>query len=140
MPSDLVYAYLATDYVVFDGRKSVMVRVGQRSTSVDALLARWQAKTGAFITAWNPFGRVEDVGRNVLKNRDLKRHLIGKGFTCLSGEGRGRLGDWPPEASFFALSMSRPQAASVGRRLRQNAIVFVARGAPAELIMLRWLG
>jgi hypothetical protein len=140
MKSDLVSVYLATDYVVFDRRKSVAVRVGQRSRSVDALLARWQAKTGAFITAWNAFGRAESVGTNALRDRVLKRYLIGNGFACLSGEGRGRTGEWPPEPSLLAFGMSRAQAASIGRRFRQNAIVYVPLGMPAELITLRWLG
>ena len=36
--------------------------------------------------------------------------------------------------------LSRAQASSIGRRFRQNAIVYVSLGRPAELVVLRWLG
>ena len=62
------------------------------------------------------------------------------GFAFLAGEGRGRIGDWPPEPSILAFGMSRARAASIGRRFRQNAIVYVPLGRPAELVKLRWLG
>ena len=138
MKSDLVSVYLATDYVVFD-EKSVVVRVGQRSRSVDALLARWQAKSGAFVTAWNAFGRAESAGTNALRDRDLKRYLIGKGFAPPLWRGRGRTGEWPPESNFLAFGMSRAQAASIAWFVPAKCYRLCIFGHAAELIMLRWL-
>jgi Protein of unknown function (DUF3293) len=107
---------------------------------VDALLTRMGARTGAFITAWNPFSKSQSVGTNALRDRELRRYLTANGFAFLTGEGRGQAGDWPSEDSVFALAMSRTRAACVGRRFLQNAIVYVPLGRPAELIMLRWMG
>jgi hypothetical protein len=122
MPSNLVLAYLATDYLAFDKGRAVPVRVGQRSLLVDALLAKMNARSGALITAWNPFGKSQSAGVNACRDRELKGYLNAHGFAFLPGEGRGRIGEWPPELSLLAFDMSRPQAASIGRRFRQNAI------------------
>src|SRR5664280_77533 len=77
---------------------------------------------------------------NAYWDRELKGYLSARGFAFLAGEGRGEIGEWPPESSILAFGMSRAQAASIGRRFRQNAIVYVSLGRPAELVMLRWLG
>jgi hypothetical protein len=140
MPSNLVLAYLATDYVAFDKGRAVCVRAGQRSLLVDALLAKMKTRSGAFITAWNPLSKSQSNGVNACRDRELKGYLNAHGFAFLAGEGRGRIGEWPPEPSILALGMSRARAASIGRRFRQNAIVYVPLGRPAELVTLRWLG
>jgi hypothetical protein len=101
---------------------------------------RKKVSSGAFITAWNPYSDPRNNGVNAHWDRELKSYLKARGLACLPGEGRGQMGDWPPEVSVFALDMSRGRAASTGRRFRQNAIVYVHVGRPAELVMLRWLG
>jgi hypothetical protein len=98
------------------------------------------AKNGAFITACNPFSKRLSAGTNEYWDRALKGYLSARGFAFLAGEGRGEIGEWPPEASVLAFGLSRAQAASIGRRFRQNAIVYVSMGRPAELNLLRWLG
>lgn len=140
MPSNLVLAYRATDYVAFSDGRTFSVRVGRHSLLVDRLLTRMKTSSGAFITAWNPFSKRQNAGVNASRDRELKNYLSAHGFGFLAGEGRGQIGEWPPEPSILALGMSRAQAASVGRRYRQNAIVYVPLGRPAELVLLRWLG
>jgi hypothetical protein len=140
MPPDLVLAYQATDYLVFNDNRTYTVRVGCRSLCIDGLLASKKVGSGAFITAWNPFSKSLSAGANAYWDRELKRDLSARGFAFLEGEGRGEIGEWPPEPSVFAFGLSRAQAASIGRRFRQNAIVYVSWGRPAELVMLRWLG
>jgi len=138
--SDLILAYRATDYVAFNDSRTFLVRVGHHSLVIDGLLVRMKTRSGAFITAWNPFSKSQSAGANAYWDRELKRHLSARGLAFLAGEGRGQIGEWPPESSIFAFGMSRAQAASIGRRFRQNAIVYVSWGRPAELVMLRWLG
>jgi hypothetical protein len=140
MQSGLVSAYRQTDYVALGNGRAVVVRVGHQSMVVDGLLARMHARNGAFITAWNPLSKGRSLGTNESWNRELKRYLIVRGFTFVEGEGRGRAGEWPPEPSVFAFGISRTEASAIGRRYRQNAIVYVPLGRPAELVMLRWVG
>jgi hypothetical protein len=139
MQSVLVSAYRATDYVAQGHGCTAVIRVGQQASVVDALLARMHVRNGTFITAWNPFSKSLSVGANECRNRDLKRYLTVCGFAFVGGEGRGKTEEWPPESSVLAFGVSRSSACAIGRRYQQNAIVFVQRGRPAELIMLRWL-
>ncbi len=64
MQSGLVSAYRATDYVTHDSRRVVAIQVGRHSLVVDRLLAGMHAASGAFITAWNPFGKALSVRAN----------------------------------------------------------------------------
>jgi len=139
MQSDLVSAYKATDYVARNNGGVVVIRVGHHSLAVDRLLARMGARNGAFITAWNPFGKGLSFEANEHWDRELKRYLSVHGFAVIEGEGRGRIGEWPPESSILAFEISRAEASAIGRRFRQNAVVYVRRGRPAELVMLRWV-
>ena len=50
----------------------------------------------------------------------------------LEGEWRG---NWPPERSVLAFGVSRKAEASLGRRFRQNAVVFVRYGKVPELLI-----
>jgi hypothetical protein len=68
------------------------------------------ARSGAFITAWNPFSKALGVKANEYWDRELKRHLSVRGFAFVEGEGRGRTGEWPPEPSVLAFGMSRAEA------------------------------
>jgi len=140
MPSDLVLAYRATNYVAFNDSREFLIRIGRHSLVIDGLLARMKTRSGAFITAWNPYSRNLSPGANACRDRELKSYLNAHGFAFLAGEGRGRIGEWPPEPSVLAFGMLRVRAACIGRRFRQNAIVYVPLGRPAELVTLRWLG
>jgi Protein of unknown function (DUF3293) len=123
-------------YVVLSDNQTLSVRVGFHSLFVDGLLASKKAKSGSFITAWNPFSKSQSAGINAYRNRELKNYVSTHGFRFVAGEGRGEIGEWPPEPSIFAFGRSRAQASAIGRRFRQNAIVHVTQGRPAELIML----
>src|ERR1039458_10401122 len=112
MQSGLVSAYRETDYVAHGNGRAVVVRIGHHSLVVDGLLTRMKAKSGAFITAWNPFSKSLSAGANAYWDRELKRYLRARGFAYFAGEGRGGTGEWPPESSILAFGMSRAQAAS----------------------------
>lgn len=139
MQSGLVSAYKATDYVAHGNGWDAVIRIGYHSLVVDKLLARMHARSGAFMTAWNPFSKELSIAANEYWNRELKRHLSASSFSYVEGEGRGRTGEWPPEPSVLAFGISRTEASVIGRRYRQNAVVHVPRGRPAELVMLRWV-
>jgi len=139
MQSGLVLTYRATDYVAYGHSRAFLIRVGHHSLVIDGLLTRLKVKSGAFLTACSPFSKSLSEGANAYWDRELKGHLRARGFAYLVGQGRGTTGDWPPEASIFVFGISRREASAVARRFRQNAIVYVTMGRPAELVVLRWL-
>jgi hypothetical protein len=139
MQSGLVSAYRATDYTARGNGSLVVMRIGHHSLAADRLLARMHATSGAFITAWNPFGKALSTRVNQRWSCELKRDLGVRGVAFVDGEGRGITGEWPAEASLLAFGLSRREASAIGRRYRQNAVVYVPQGRPAELVMLRWV-
>jgi hypothetical protein len=129
----------ATDYVAHGNGRVVLIRIGHRSVAADKLLIRMHVSNGAFITAWNPLSKELSDRANEHRGRELKRYLNVRGVAFVEGEGRGSTGEWLPEPSVLAFGISRTEASVIGRRFRQNAIVYVPLGRPAELIVLRWV-
>lgn len=132
---DLIAAYLAADYVVF-GEPELVLRVGEASEALDALLEAEGTNTAAFVTAANPHGRPAGRTENVLATTALLEAQREAGYACLAGEGRDPQGEWPAEPSVLVLGVTRAEAEVLGRSYEQNAIVFVERGKAPELVLL----
>ena len=133
----LAEAYLATSYVVRTGTDELVVKPNQRSSDIDRLLCSLKARTAVFITACNPYSLTLSPTTNSDRHRRLKLLMRRRRLRFLEGEGRGEIGDWPPEESLFVVGVSREMANALGREWHQNAIVFVELGRTAELVMLR---
>ena len=116
----LAAAYRATDYIV---RGGPAMRIGQRTKL---------PRAAVFITACNPFGCRRPPFQNVSANRRLHARF----GHARAGIGRGWDGAWPAESSLLLTGLRLREAAALGRRLRQVAIVYVPRGRPAELVAL----
>lgn len=107
----------------------VVVRVGRRSASADAWMARHGANEAWFIGAANPFSKVMPPRWNNAQHARLKQNLH------IFEEGSGSLGDWS-EPMLLAVA----DAATIRRlmrRYRQAAVVRVRLRRPARLIYLR---
>jgi hypothetical protein len=135
--SQLRTAYVETDYVVRWRPREYVIRTGHRCAPVEHLLSRYKTRSAAFVTAWNPLGKKFSRTDNTNAQRRLLAALRLKGFPSAQGEGRGRVGNWAPEHSVLVFGLERSEAARLGRSLRQNAVVFVRTGRPAELLLLR---
>lgn len=137
LPPALVSAYLTTRYQVDLTAVSFELRVGARSCELLDLYEREGCRTAAFVTAWNPRGeRLEDA-ENSLRNRALLSDIAARGLPSFTGEGRGENSGWPPEASLLALGLLVEEAAELGRRYEQNAIVWASDDATPMLVLLR---
>ncbi|PWS37469.1 DUF3293 domain-containing protein [Falsiroseomonas bella] len=120
-------AYLRSDYEA----GGVSVRIGARSPAFDALLRRRGASSAAFVTAWNPFSRRMPEGWNDRMLVRLRQAARGR----VLAEGIGQAGAWWERHLLVAGDPRR--IARLARRFRQNAIVVIAPGRPARLVMLR---
>lgn len=109
----------------------VLVRVGQRSASADAWMARHGAREAGFITAWNPMSRPMPARWNAAAEARLRRDAR-MAPTHLA---EGKLGRWREEMLLVAASAA--MLMRLARRHRQAAIVHLRRGRPAKL---RWAG
>ena len=56
--------YLATDYIVNSNGREVVIRPNDRSPAVEQTLCRFNARTAAFITAYNPLSSIRSKVTN----------------------------------------------------------------------------
>jgi hypothetical protein len=115
----------------------LVLRLGRHDPAADAALARHGVRSATFVTAWNPLGRRAPRAVNRRALARLRACLHRHALAFAEGEGKGDDGAWPAEAHLLVFGLRRTMAAALGRRLRQNAVVFVRRGRPAELLVLR---
>jgi hypothetical protein len=126
---ELLAAYRRTRYLAGDG--GAFATVGERSGSIDALLEAHGARSGVFVTAWNPGSGVRDAAANRAANARLEADLAP--WRHLPHEGVGD-GGWREEG-FFVLDLPEGTAVDLARRYGQVAIVAVRRGEPARLVL-----
>jgi nucleotide-binding universal stress UspA family protein len=134
MASPREAAYRATSYAVDDGPLRFVIRIGARCAPLDELLRVRALEEWAYVTAWNPGGRLADRAANEAAQKRLEAELLATGRPLLRGASLGDSGEWPPEPSLLVLGIPRDEAVALARRYGQEAIVAGRRGAPAELV------
>lgn len=123
-------AYTATHYRVFTDPPFVL-RVGEASAALDALLASDATDTWALITACNPGSVPLSPAENADRMNQL-RDVLNR-FTTYPGESSAPTGEWA-EPSVLVLGMGRSEAVQLAKAFGQNAILAGERGGPAELV------
>lgn len=106
----------------------VTARIGRRSASADAWMARHGAREAGFITAWNPMSRLMPPAWNAAAQARLRRELRGASFLI----GDGALDAWREEMLLVACPLGALRR--LARRHRQAAVVHLRRGRPAALV------
>ena len=127
----LLVAYEATRYEVSFPQGKIVLRHGEHSPALDALL-KPEAPGWAFITAWNPGSRRFPRQENERRQRELVRALS-EDYRVFPGAGIGDDGTWPPEQSVLALGIPPGDALATGRKWGQVAVLLGARGEPARV-------
>jgi hypothetical protein len=129
-----ISSYLATDYVVLDGGREIVIRIGQSNPQLDALLDAHAARHGVFITAHNPRSEPQPDSVNQAANDAMRRILAERGLVALPHIGRSPDGDWI-EHGFFVIGLEPADALSLAAEFEQFAIVLTERGKPAQLLL-----
>ena len=134
MSPELLEHYKKAEYVAF-ADELVVLRVGEPSAALDALMQAEGARTAAFVTAANPHGELRSAEENGVANAALQNFIAAAGYPHFWGEGRDPQGSWS-EPSFLVIGIYRANAEALGQLFEQNAIVFAEMGRPPELILL----
>lgn len=130
----LLEAYRTTRFVAYDAGRPVTARVGEDVAEIDALLRRMGARSGVFITAWNPRSQVLPRARNEAAARRLDERIAAEGFRALPHRGLSADPAWVPEEGLFVLDIDFDYAVRLAADFGQNAITAVAIGEPALLL------
>jgi hypothetical protein len=132
----LVQAYKAAEYALLT-EPEIVIRVGEHNVDVDMVLRADDAESAAFVTASNPSSVEIDEDDNMIAFAALAEALDDQGYNCYRGEGRDPRGQWPVEQSLLVVGIGRDEAEQLGKRLQQNAIVFIELGKPPQLLLLK---
>jgi hypothetical protein len=130
----LIEAYQNADYVVF-AEPQFVLKIGEPSSRLDALLEHEGATTAAFLTAANPRSKPQTAAQNASALSALDQLVAAAGYPWRAGEGREPDGSWV-EPSRLVIGIYRDNAEALGRLFGQNAIVFMEKGAAPELVVL----
>jgi uncharacterized protein DUF3293 len=134
LSQDLLSAYEHADYVVFADPELVL-RIGEPSPRLDALLEAEGATAAAYLTAANPRSEPRTDAENRSAGATLDELLASAGYPRYAGEARDPENRHGPEPSVLVIGIYRANAATLGRLFGQNAIVFVEKGRPPELVI-----
>lgn len=128
----LLTAYLETHYQVI--QPAFLIRVNHHHHALDQWLAEKNARSWAFISAWNPWSQ----RRSRRENDDMHQRLIN---ACepyqifpARGEPAQPKDECEAEESLLILDIPRDEALALCERFQQNAIVYGERGLRAELL------
>jgi hypothetical protein len=130
----LIEAYENADYVVF-AEPQFVLKIGEPSSRLDTLLEHEGAITAAFLTAANPRSKPRSAAKNASALSALDQLIAASGYPWRAGEGREPDGSWV-EPSRLIIGIYRENAEALGRLFGQNAIVFIEKGGPPELLVL----
>jgi hypothetical protein len=134
LPREQLEAYRDADYVVL-GEDELVLRIGEPSARLDALLDSLGAPCAAFLTAANPRSQPLSTAQNAMLNLALLKLVDSAGYPRYDAEGRSPDGSWR-ERSTLIIGIFRENAEALGRLFSQNAIVFIERGKAPELVLL----
>ena len=134
IPPKLMAAYNEADYIVF-AEPEFVLKIGEPSRRLDALLEQEGATTAAFLTAANPRSKPQSAAQNASALSALDQLVAASGYPWRAGEGREPDGSWV-EPSRLVIGIYRENAEALGRLFGQNAIVFIEKGGPPELVVL----
>lgn len=130
-------AFRRTTFRAYWGDREIDIRVdGPAPSGLAELLAAKNEDHWAFITAWNPGGRVQSDEANQAANKGLRAELEERKLSnVFAGDGIPDPPDeHPPEASLLILGIERSDALEIGRKFGQAAIVLGRRGQPPQLV------
>ncbi len=131
---DLDQLYNAAEYAVDDGALRFVIRIGELSDELDALLQEAQCDSWAFISAHNPRSTELTKSENDARHGRFLLFLDEKGYRYFAGYGQSPDGSWTPETSLLIIGIDRDEAVRIGRKFEQHAVLAGRGGFPPELV------
>ena len=131
-----IRAYCETDYRV-EGERPLTLRVGIQSPQLLSEFDRRGARSGAFITAFNPYSVPLGEEDNELRDRNLLLLLKAKGYQSTAGIGLHPSNGWPGEKSQMVWGITREDALEIAASFQQNAFIWSGEQGTPELIISR---
>ncbi len=136
IPAETILAYTETDFIVHD-EQVLILHIDEYNVELNKLFKAYNTSTCTFITAYNPYSQVLKEAVNIARNQDLAAELDDRALKYLPAEGIHPSGEWPIEASYLVLGLSYEESCELGKKYKQNAIVWCGSDCLPKLILLR---
>lgn len=133
---ETIQAYRETEFRVF-GDDVMVLKISEKKEELVGLFKVYQSEACAFVTAFNPLGKLLSHEQNSDLQKRLEEEIQFRGLTYIAGEGKHPVGDWPGEPSYLVFDLSLEAAKTLGRKFNQNAIVWCGLDAVPQLVLLR---
>ena len=88
LPSELLQAFLKTDYMVNGKGAQFSLKIGQRSDQLNQLYEQTNKTSAAYITAYNPNSRLASDEENIAAHAALLERLKKAGYEYYLGVGQ----------------------------------------------------
>jgi hypothetical protein len=87
---------------------------------------------------FNLKSRTSQMAATLNKLGKVCKNLINltSNYTTFEGEGKGKNPDWKPEKSLLILDISKGEDSTIGKHLKQTAIVFGKKVSEAKLLLV----
>lgn len=132
----LFEAFRNTNFRAQTPAGNIAIRIGSACPPLDDLLRSIDARSWAYLTAYNPYGRTASESENRTQQELLVRQLREAGCLIFEGAGEADIGNWPPEPSVLAIGINRERAMQIAERFSQAAFVAGALGSVPELLQV----
>ena len=132
-----IAAYRATHYRVCAPGKAFTLLIGIPSAELSQLYLATGASCALFITAYNPFGKMQSDGENLAAHSILGEELHALTNQIYDGQGGDPTAVWPEERSYLALGIGRQTSEDLGERANQDAVVWSGDDGIPQLLCLR---
>ena len=114
-----------------------VLQVDRASPELLAAQRRYGVSCSAFVTAFNPLGQRVGAAANRLRQRELQNAIRRLGLQTLPGVGEDVSGRWPAEESVLVFGLDLAGARLLGRRFRQNSVLWSGPDGVPRLVLLR---
>jgi hypothetical protein len=136
IPENLINAYKSTNFEIYSDPKFIL-KIDEFNPELKELFLKFYFSTGCFITAYNPKSvEFTDVENKSLQDA-LYKELKKSEYHVINGLGSDPAGQWDGEPSFFVMGITLSKAKVIGRKYKQNAIVWCDDNCIPDLIILR---
>lgn len=132
----LIRAYREAKFVV-ESNQPITLLVAQCNRDLSTLLRHHKKSTAAFITAFNPYSKVQTDQENLQAQNELLKDVKELGFEALNGYGQDIEEKWPREDSLLIIGITESQAETLSDKYSQNAFIWIGSADAFPALRLR---
>lgn len=138
MNSEIIELKIKYETAIYEvqAKETFKFKINQYSTDLANILSRNKVTSAAFITAYNPQGKVRTSKENIRFQKELLNKLKFRNLQFFEGSGYDADGAWDSEISALILGIDYEAAKSLGSQFNQLAIVWIDNLCIPRLVML----